>query len=108
MLEQRVCSVIGPKRCAHGGNRNLARLTIILNKGDRFMPHVGVELRLHPAPMKWMRALIVKPSGIHRVNAEKLQASSINQRRQAFDQTLSLKLPLIAGARGESKQRRSP
>ncbi len=108
MFEERVRSVIGPKGCPHGGNRDIARLAIVLNEGNHFISNVRIELRLHPAAMKWMRALVVKSRGVHRVDAEKLHAPGVNQRRQTSDQSLALKFPLIAGAGGESKQRRSP
>ncbi len=83
MFEQRVCGVVSAERRAHGGNRDVLRLAVVANKGNHFISHIGVELRLNPTAMKGVRAFIVETGGIHGVDAEKLHASGVNQRGQA-------------------------
>jgi len=58
--------------------------------------------------MERVRALVIKTGGIHGIDAEKLHAASVDQGRQTSDEALALKLPLIAGAGGESQERRPP
>src|SRR5271156_5141486 len=85
VLEQGVCGVVSAERRAHGGNRDVLRLAVVANKGNYFITHVGVKLRLNPTAMKRVRAFIVEPGRIHGVDAEKLYAPGVNQRRQAAD-----------------------
>lgn len=99
--------VIRPERCPHRRNRN-PRLAVVPNKRHHFLAHIRIKLSLHIAPMKWMRALIVKSRPVHRIHAVKFHPPRVDQRLKRPNHSLSLELPLVSRTRRETHQRRTP
>src|SRR4029077_9438137 len=58
MLEEGVGRVIGTERCAQGGDPDAWRLALGVNERENFVRHIGIVLRLHPAPMEGMRSFV--------------------------------------------------
>ncbi len=60
MLEQRVGRVISTERCAQRGNRDAGRLALGVDERENLVRHIGVVLRLHPAPVEGVRSLVLE------------------------------------------------
>src|SRR5436309_3207602 len=60
MLEQRVGRVISTERCAQRGNRDAGRLALGVDERKNLVRHIGVVLRLHPAPVEGVRSLVLE------------------------------------------------
>ena len=58
MLEESVGRVIGAERCAQCCDSYARRLALGIDEWENFVRHIGVVLRLHPAPMERMRSLV--------------------------------------------------
>ena len=58
MFEEGVGGVVSTERCAKRGDRDAGRLAHGVDEGEDFVRHIGVVLRLHPAAMEGMRALV--------------------------------------------------
>ena len=60
MLEESVGRVIGAERSAQRGNPDARRLALGIDERENFVSDIGVVLRLHPAPVKRVRSLVLK------------------------------------------------
>ena len=109
MLEQSIRRMVSAERSSHRGNRNARRLAVVPDERHHFLAHVSIKLRLHVAPVKRMRALIVKPRPVHRIHAEKFHAPGVNQRLERRRSFLALSSSHSSPALvGKSHQRRTP
>src|SRR5260370_5622408 len=108
MLEEGVRGVVRAERSAHRGRGNALRLAIVPYKRNDLFSQVGIENGLDVAAVKWMRALVVKAVSIDRIHGEEFDSSGVDEIRERADHALPLKLPLVAGASRETKERRPP
>src|SRR5260370_22016016 len=108
VLEEGVRGVVRAKRSAHRGDGNALRLAIVPYKRNDLVSQVGIENGLDVAAVKWVRALVVKAVSIDRIHGEEFDSSRVDEIRERADHALPLKLPLVAGASRETKERRAP
>jgi hypothetical protein len=82
MLEERVGRVIGAERCAERGDADAGRLALGVDERENFVCHIGVVLRLHPAPMEGVRAFVCERIALHAVDAEDSDAPLLQVRAE--------------------------
>ena len=75
MLEEGVGGVISAERCAVGGDRDAGRLALGVDEGEDFAGDVVVVLRLEPAAMERVRALVIERIALDAVDAENPDSS---------------------------------
>ena len=103
MFEERVGRVIGAKRCAQGGDPDARRLALGIDERKNFVRHIGVVLRLHPAPMKRVRSLVCERIALHAVDAEDSDSALVDVRAESANHALPFLLPFVAHAGGEGE-----
>src|SRR4029077_15634094 len=104
MLEKGVGRVISTERCAVGGNWDAGRLALGVDEGEDFARDVVVVLRLQPAAMKRMRALVIERLALDSVDAENPDSSLVEVWAQGTDHSLAFLLLLVAHAGGEGAE----
>src|ERR1044071_1626785 len=107
MLEQSVARMIGAERGAESGHPDARRLALRVDERENFVSYIGVVLRLHPAPVEGMRALVIERIALHAVDAEDSDASRVDVRAECANHTLTFLLPLVAHASGEGEDGRT-
>jgi len=60
MLEECVGRVIGTERCAQCCDSDARRLALGVDERENFVRHIGIVLRLHPAPVEGVRSLVLE------------------------------------------------
>ena len=70
MFEEGVGRVIGAERRAERADRDAGRLAHGVDEGQDFVRDIGVVLRLHPAAVERVRALVRERIALHAVDAE--------------------------------------
>src|SRR6476646_3395982 len=108
MLDKRICGVIRAERSTHSGDADSRRLTVVPDKRYYLFAQVGIKHGLHIAAMKRVRTLIVKAEAIDGVDRIKLELPVVNKIGERANQGLAFELALVAGAGGETDQRRAP
>jgi hypothetical protein len=103
MLEESVGRVIGTERCAQRGDPDTRRLALGVDKRKNFVSHIGVVLRLHPAPVERVRSLICERIALHAVDAEDSDAPLFQVRAESANHALAFHFPLVAAARREGE-----
>ena len=101
MFEESVGRVKGAERCAERGNPDARRLALGIDERENFVRHIGVVLRLHPAPMKRVRSFVLERIAVHAVDAEDSDASLLQVGVEGANHALTFHLPLVAAARRE-------
>src|SRR6266403_1850168 len=103
MLEESVGRMISTERCAERTYPDAGRLAHGVDEREDFVRHIGVVLRLHPAPMERVRALVCEGIALHAVDAEDSDAALVNVGAEGADHALTFLLPLVAhaGRKGE-------
>ena len=99
MLEERVGGVIRTERCAQRGDPDARRLALRIDERENFVRHIGVVLRLHPAPVEGMRAFVRERIALYAVDAEDADAPLVDVRAERADHALTFHLPFVAHAR---------
>jgi hypothetical protein len=99
MFEESVGRVIGTERCAQRRNPDARRLALGVDERDNLVCHIGVVLRLHPAPMKRMRSLVIKRVALNSVYAENPDSPLLQVRAEGANHALTFHLPFVAAAR---------
>src|SRR5712675_3565382 len=107
MLEERVGGVICAEGHAHGGDADL-RLATAPDEGHDFFAKVGIEDGLHVAAMKRVRGLVVERKAVDGIDAEEFYFAGVDEIGEGADHALAFEFELVAGAGGETEQRRSP
>jgi hypothetical protein len=107
MLEERVGRVIGTERCAQRGDPDPWRLTLGVDERENFVRHIGVVLRLHPASMERVRALVSERIAVHAVDAEDSDSPLLEVGAESANHALTFLLPLVAAARREGEDGRA-
>ena len=107
MLEESVGRVIGTERCAQRGNRDTRHLALGVDERKNFVRHIGVVLRLHPAPMERVRSLVCEGIALHAVDAEDSDAPLLEVGAEGANHALAFLLPLVAAARREGEDGRA-
>src|SRR6266480_4045616 len=95
--------MISTERCAERGDRDARRLALGIDEGEDFVCHIGVVLRLHPAAMEGVRALVCERIALHAVDAEDSDAALVEIRAEGANHALTFLLPLVAHARREGE-----
>ena len=80
MFEESVGRVIGTERCAQRGNPDARRLALGVDERKNFVRHIGVVLRLHPAPMERVRSFVCERIALHAIDAEDSDAPLLDVR----------------------------
>src|SRR5581483_6716180 len=70
-----------------------------MNERENFIRYIGVVLRLHPAPMEGMRALVLERIAVHAVDTEDSNPARLDVRTESADHALAFHFPFIATAR---------
>ena len=108
MLEESVGRVIGTERCAQRGNPDARRLALGVDERENFVRHIGVVLRLHPAPMEGVRSLVCERIALHAVDAEDADSPLLDVRAEGANHALTFHLPFVAacwsGRRGWARR----
>src|SRR5581483_3439904 len=78
-----------------------------MNERENFIRYIGVVLRLHPAPMEGMRALVLERIAVHAVDTEDSNPARLAVRTESADHALAFHFPFIAAARWKREDRRS-
>jgi hypothetical protein len=60
MFEEGVGRVIGTERRAQRGDPYAWRLALGIDEREDLVRHIGIVLRLHPAPMEGVRSLVLE------------------------------------------------
>src|SRR4029077_5171384 len=107
MLEESVGRVIGTERRTQRGNPDARSLALGVDKRENFVSHIGVVLRLHPAPMEGVRSLVCEGIALHAVDAEDSDAPLLQVRAEGANHALTFLLPLVAAAGRESEDGRT-
>src|SRR5216110_2382750 len=107
MLEESVGRVISTERCAQRGNSDARRLALGVDERENLVRHIGVVLRLHPAPMKGMRCLVLEGIAVHAVDAEDSDSPLLEVGAEGANHALAFHLPLVTTARRESEDGRA-
>jgi hypothetical protein len=107
MLQESVGCVIGTERCAQRGNPDTWRLALGINERENFVRHIGVVLRLDPAPMVGVRSLILERIAVHAVDAEDSDSPLLEVRAEGANHALTFHLPLVAAACREREDGRA-
>ena len=107
MFEEGVSGMIGAERRSQGGDPDAWSLALGVDERKHFVRHIGVVLRLHPAAMVGMRALILKRLTIHAVDTKDSDASLLDVRAERSNHALPFHLPFVAHARREGEDRRA-
>ena len=107
MLEESVGRVIGTKRCAQRGNPDSRRLALGIDERKHLVRHIGVVLRLHPAPMERMSTLILERIAVHAIDAEDSDAPLLDVGAKRANHALAFHLPFVAAAGREGEDRRA-
>ena len=107
MLEESVGRVISTERCAQRGNPDARRLALGIDERENFVRHIGVVLRLHPAPMERVRSLVCEGIALHAVDAEDSDAPLLQVGAEGANHALTFLLPLVAAARREREDGRT-
>ena len=102
-LKRVLARVISTERCAKRGDRDAGRLAHGVDEGEDFVCHIGVVLRLHPAPMERVGALVCERIALHAVDAEDSDAPLVYIRAEGANHALTFLLPLVAHAGGEGE-----
>jgi hypothetical protein len=104
VLEESVRRMIGTERCAQRGNPDARRLALGVDERENFVRHIGIILRLHPAPMKGVRALVCEGIALHAVYAEDSDAPLVDVRAEGANHALTFLFPFVAhtGGKGEN------
>jgi hypothetical protein len=103
MFEESVRRVIGTERCPQRGYSDAGRLALGVDERENFVRHIGVVLRLHPAPMERMRSLICERIALHAVDAEDADSPLLDIRAEGANHALTFLLPFVAHAGGEGE-----
>src|SRR5437868_5008213 len=103
MLEEGVSSVISTERCPVGGDRDAGRLAHGVDEGEDFVRHIGVVLRLHPAPMERVRSLVCERIALYAVDGEESDPSLLDVGAKCSDHALTFLLMLVAHAGREGE-----
>src|SRR5437016_9084417 len=101
MFEESVGRVKGAERCAERGNPDAWRLALGVDERENFVRHIGVVLRLHPAPMERVRALVCERIALHTVDAENADSPLLQVGAEGANHALTFHLPLVPTARRE-------
>ena len=107
MLEESVGRVISTERCAQRGNPDARRLALGIDERENFVRHIGVVLRLHPAPMERVRSLVCEGIALHAVDAEDADSPLLQVGAEGANHALTFLLPLVAAARREREDGRT-
>jgi hypothetical protein len=107
MLEEGVGRVIGAERCAERGNRDARRLALGVDERENLVRHIGVVLRLHPAPVEGVRSLILERIAVHAVDAEDSDSPLFEVGAEGTDHALTFLFPLVPAARREREDGRA-
>ena len=107
MLEESVGRVIGTERCAQRGDPDARRLALGVDERENFIRHIGVVLRLHPAPMEGMRSLVLERIAVHAVDAEDADSPLLEVGAEGANHALTFHLPFVAAARREGEDGRA-
>src|SRR6266481_8633638 len=103
MLEESVGRMIGAERCAQCGNPDARRLALGVNERKNFVRHIGVVLRLHPAPVEGVRSLVLERIAVHAVYAEDSDAPLLQVGAEGANHALAFHLPFVAAALREGE-----
>src|SRR4030095_9527292 len=103
MLEESVGRVIGTERCAQSGDPDAGRLALGIDERENLVCNIGIVLGLHPAPMEWVRSLVIKRIALHAVDAENSDAPLLDVRAKGADHALTFLLELVAHAGREGE-----
>src|SRR2546430_9526963 len=107
MFEEGVGRMISTKRCAERGDRDARRLALGVDEGEDFVCHIGVVLRLHPAPMEWVRSLVGERIALHAVDAEDSDTPLLQVGAESANHALTFHLPLVPAACREGEDGRA-
>src|SRR5439155_27350065 len=99
MFEESVGRVKGAERCTERGNPDARRLALGIDERENFVRHIGIVLRLHPAPMEWVRSLVSERIVVHAVDAEDSDSSLLQVGTEGANHALTFHLPFVAAAR---------
>ena len=102
MLEEGVGRVKSTERCAVGGDRDAGGLALGVDEGDDFAGDVVVILRLQPAAMKRVRALVIERIALDSIDAENPDSSLVDVWAEGADHPLAFLLVLVAHAGGKA------
>jgi len=103
MLEERVGRLIGTERCAERGDPYAWRLALGVDERQNLLCHIGVVLRLHPAPMEGMCAFVCERIALHAIDAEDSDSPLLDVRAEGANHALAFHLPFIAATRREGE-----
>src|SRR6266481_8515454 len=103
MLEESVGRMIGTERCAQRGNPYAWRLALGVDERENLVRHIGVVLRLHPAPMEGVRSLVCERIALHSVDAEDSDSPLLQVGAEGANHALAFHLPFVAAARREGE-----
>ena len=107
MLEESVSCVISAERCAQRGDGDAGRLALGVDEREDLIRHIGIVLRLHPAPMEGVRSLVCERIALHAVDAEDANSPLLEVWAESADHALTFLLMLVAHAGGEGENGRS-
>src|SRR6266550_1103163 len=103
MLEESVGRVISTERCAQRTYPDAGCLAHGVDEREDFVRHIGVVLRLHPAAMERMSALVGERIALHAVDAEDSDSPLVEVWAEGANHALTFLLPLVAHARREGE-----
>ena len=103
MFEERVGRVIGTERCAQRGNSDAGCLALRVDERKNFVRHIGVVLRLHPAPMERVRAFVCERIALHAIDAEDSDSPLLDVRGEGANHALAFHFPFVATAGREGE-----
>src|SRR6266550_3114045 len=107
MLEEGVSRVIGTERCTQRGNPDARRLALGVDERENLVSHIGVVLRLHPAPMERMCSLVLERIAVYAIDAEDSDSPLLQVRAEGANHALTFLLPFVAAARREGENGRA-
>src|ERR1700747_3483294 len=104
MFEESVGRVKGAERCAQRGNPDARRLALGIDERENFVRNIGIVLRLHPAPMEWVRSFVIERIALHAVDAEDSDAPLLDVGAERANHALTFHFPFVAVALREGEE----
>src|SRR5204862_1686227 len=105
MLEESVGRVISTEGCAQRGNRDTRHLALGVDERENFVRHIGIVLRLHPAPMEGVCSLVIERIALNAVDAEDADSPLLDVGAERANHALTFHLRFVAAAGRESEDR---
>ena len=107
MFEESVGRMKGTERCTQCCDSDARRLALGVDKREDFVRHIGVVLRLHPAPVERMRSLVLERIAVYAIDAEDSDSPLLQVRAEGANHALTFLLPFVAAARREGENWRT-